>query len=187
MMKRAKEWSAILASLSREYQSIDNAYQGELRKAEKKDAPWVKQREGLREAVFDTVEEIHDRDIRRQVKEKIKEIRYRFDPKEPLIRMCYYIDRINEIHLSRKTKKQNPDYCKTIIENISRCASEVLGYLIHVDAGRRTDTRDAKNLAATKIKEKWSETLSGSIKSLAHEEAKDIIAEVEAEIGGVHG
>ena len=186
-MKRGKEFETILASLSRAYQGIDDAYQVEVKKAERKDAGWVKEREEIRRAVFDTVEEIHDRDIRDQVKGKITEIRYRFDPKEAFIRMCYYIDRINGIHVSKKVKRSNPDYGKTVIESISRCASQVLGYLLHVDASRRTDTREAKNIAAERIKEKWAETLAGPIKALAHEEALEIIAEVEAEVGGTHG
>lgn len=186
-MSRPSEWTAALARLSDAYDEIDDVYQGALREAERRDASWVKQRNGLRKAVYDTVEEIFDRDVKRQVKEAIVEMRYRFEPKEPLVRMCYYIDRINEIHLSRKIKRRNPNYAKTIIENISRCASEVLGYLIFLDDERRTDTREAKTTAATQIKEKWSEALEGPLKELAHAQAEEIIAEVEEEVGGTHG
>ena len=108
-MKRQREFEALLSTLSDAYAEIDDVYLGAVHEAEAHDKDWVKKREGLRKAVYDTINEIRDRGLREQSLSQIVDMRYRFEPKEPFIRMCYYIDRLNEIHPSKKIRRANPN------------------------------------------------------------------------------
>ena len=186
-MKRQRDFEALLANLADRYDEIEDTYNAALREAESRDSDWVKKRTSLRKAVFDIVKGIQDRTLREKALSEIVEMRYRFNTKEQFARLCYYVDCLNKIHVKKKVRKANPDYGKSVVESIGRCASQILGYLIYTDESRRADLAPAKAQAKEKIKQQWEETFNGPMKTLAEAEARDIIAAIEAEVGGRHG
>ena len=186
-MKRQRDFEALLANLADRYDEIEDTYNAALREAESRDSDWVKKRTSLRKAVFDIVKGIQDRTLREKALSEIVEMRYRFNTKEQFARLCYYVDCLNKIHVKKKVRKANPDYGKSVVESIGRCASQILGYLIYTDESHRADLAPAKAQAKEKIKQQWEETFNGPMKALAEAEAQDIIAAIEAEVGGRHG